>query len=124
MQMNIVLWIVQALLALIFLMAGFMKASMPVSTLQKNMAWVSAVPASFVRFIGVAELLAAIGLILPAATHIASWLTVAAAVGLVVVMLSAAVFHASRREYSMIGVNAVLLLLAVFIVVGRLVWPV
>jgi hypothetical protein len=47
-------------------------------------------------------------------------LTVAAAVGLVVVMVSAAVFHASRREFSAIGMNIVLFLLAVFIVVGRL----
>ena len=66
--MNIVLWIVQGLLALAFLLAGFMKTFRPVETLKKNMAWVSAVGAPFVRFIGIAELLAAIGLILPAAT--------------------------------------------------------
>jgi putative oxidoreductase len=55
----------------------------------------------------------------PAVTGIQSWLTVAAAVGLVVVMASASIFHASRREYSNIGMNVVLLLLAVFVVVGR-----
>jgi len=118
--MNIVLWIVQGLVALAFLLAGFMKAFMPVETLKKNMAWVSTVPAAFVRFIGVAEILGAIGLILPAATGIAPWLTVAAAVGLVVVMVSASIFHASRRETSNIGMNVVLLLLALIIVVGRL----
>ena len=78
------------------------------------------VPVAFVRFIGVAELLTAIGLIAPAATGIVPWLTVAAAVGLVVVMLSASVFHASRRENANIGMNVVLLLLAAFIIVGRL----
>ena len=118
--MNIVLWIVQGLLALAFLMAGFMKTFMPVETLKKNMTWVSAVAAPFVRFIGIAELLAAIGLILPAATGVLPWLTGAAAVGLVVIMLSASVFHASRREYSSIGMNVVLLLLAAFVAIGRL----
>jgi len=49
--MNIVLWIVQGLLALAFLLAGFMKTFMPVETLKKNMAWVRVVPAPFVRFI-------------------------------------------------------------------------
>src|SRR5437016_6199459 len=118
--MNIVLWIVQGLLALAFLLAGFTKAFMPLATVKKNMPWANEVPASFVRFIGVAEILGAIGLILPAATGIAPWLTVAAAVGLVVVMLSASVFHASRRENANIGMNVVVLLLAAFIIVGRL----
>ncbi len=118
--MNIVLWIIQGLLALAFLLAGFTKAFMPLATVRKNMAWANEVPAPFVRFIGVAEILGAIGLILPAATGIVPWLTVAAAVGLVVVMLSASAFHASRREYSAISMNVALLLLAVLIVVGRL----
>jgi hypothetical protein len=47
------------------------------------------------------------------------WLTVAAAIGLVLVMLSAAIFHAARREYSHIGANVALLVLATFIVLGR-----
>lgn len=117
---NIVLWIVQGLLALAFLLAGFMKAFMPIETLKKNMAWVGAVPAPFVRFIGVAEILGAIGLILPAITGIGTWLTMAAAAGLVIVMVSASFYHASRREYSSIGMNVVLLLLAVLVIVGRL----
>ena len=81
--MNIVLWVVQGLLALAFLLAGFMKTFMPVETLKKNMAWVNSVPAAFVRFIGVSEILGAIGLILPAITGIGTWLTMAAAAGLV-----------------------------------------
>jgi putative oxidoreductase len=74
----------------------------------------------FVRFIGTAELLGAIGLILPALTRIAPVLTPAAASGLVVVMLSAIVFHATRKEYRQIGGNILLLLLAAFVVYGRL----
>ena len=118
--MNIALWAVQGLLALAFLLAGFMKTFMPIPTLQKNMAWVKTSPAPFVRFVGIAELLGAIGLILPAATGILPWLTVAAAVGLAIVMLSATVYHFSRQEYSGIGVTVVLLLLAAVIIIGRL----
>ena len=117
--MNIALWIVQGLLALAFLLAGSMKAFAPLTTVRKNMSWANDVGVPFVRFIGIAELLAAIGLILPAITGIQSWLTIAAALGLVVVMVSASIFHASRREYQNIGMNVVLLLLAAFIVLGR-----
>ncbi len=117
--MNIALWIVQGLLALAFLLAGSMKAFASLNTVRKNMSWANDVGVPFVRFIGVAELLAAIGLILPAITGIQSWLTIAAAFGLVVVMVSASVFHASRREYQNIGMNVVLLLLAAFVVLGR-----
>jgi uncharacterized membrane protein YphA (DoxX/SURF4 family) len=120
--MVIVLWVVQGVLALAFLLSGILKGFTPLEGLKKNMAWVGNVPAGLVRLIGIAELLGALGLILPVATGIVPMLTIAAAVGLVLVMLSAAVFHASRKEYSTIGVNAVLLLLAAFIVVGHLVW--
>ncbi len=117
--MNIALWIVQGLLALAFLLAGSMKAFAPLTTVRKNMSWANDFGVPFVRFIGIAELLAAIGLILPAITGIQSWLTIAAALGLVVVMVSASIFHASRREYQNIGMNVVLLLLAAFVVLGR-----
>jgi putative oxidoreductase len=117
--MNIALWIVQGLLALAFLLAGSMKAFAPLNTVRKNMSWANDVGVPFVRFVGIAELLAAIGLILPAITGIQSWLTIAAALGLVVVMVSASIFHASRREYQNIGMNVVLLLLAAFVVLGR-----
>ncbi len=118
--MNIVVWIVQGLVALAFLAAGSMKAFVPPATLSKNMAWVSSVPAAFVRFIGVAEILGALGLILPLATGIAPWLTVAAAIGLVIVMVSAAIFNVSRHETRHIGLDVVLLLLALFIAIARL----
>jgi|SRR5579884_476324 uncharacterized membrane protein YphA (DoxX/SURF4 family) len=119
-MMNIVVWIVQGLVALAFLLAGFMKGFAPLATLKKNMTWVNSVPAAFVRFIGIAEILGAIGLILPLATGIAPWLTVAAAIGLAIVMVSAAIFNVSRHETRHIGLNVVLLLLALFIVIARL----
>ncbi len=79
--MNIVLWVIQGLLALAFLLTGFTKAFLPLATVKKNMPWAKDVPAPFVRFLGVAELLGAIGLIAPAATGIVPWLTVAVAAG-------------------------------------------
>lgn len=118
--MNIALWIVQALLAAAFLLAGAMKVAQPVDTLGKSMAWVRVVPTGLVRFIGVAEVLGAIGLIVPMVIGTLPWLTVAAAAGLVIVQLSAGIFHYSRRELPMIPANAVLLVLAAFVVIGRL----
>ncbi len=120
--MTLVLWIVQGLLALAFLMTGFMKIFTPLEELKKNMARVGSIPVGLVRFIGIVEILGALGLILPKLTNILPQLTIAAAIGLVLVMVSAAVFHATRKEYSNIGVNIVLLLLAAFIVVGYLAW--
>jgi putative oxidoreductase len=117
--MNIALWVVQALLALAFLLAGFGKATQPLDRLSRRMEWVKVVPSGLTRFIGVSEMLGATGLILPALTHVLPWLTIAAAVGLTLVMIFAAVFHASRHEYSGILMNVVLLVLALFVVYGR-----
>ncbi len=116
--MTVVLWVLQILLGLAFLMFGFPKAFQPVKV-AKRLTWALALPRWFLRFIGGAEMLGGIGLILPAATNILPWLTVAAAIGLMVVMLSAIIFHIARREYPVLGVNTVLLLLAAFVVVGR-----
>lgn len=120
--MNIALWVVQGLLALSCVFSGLSKAFQPVATVKQLFPWANHVSASQVRFIGVSELLGGIGLILPALTGIFPWLTVAAAVGLVLLMLCAVIFHAWHREFRSIGVNAVLLGLSVLIVVGRLAW--
>ena len=68
--MNIVLWIIQILLAAAFGMAGFTKLSQPIEALSGMMPWVTAMPALVVRFIGAAEVAGALGLILPRATKI------------------------------------------------------
>jgi putative oxidoreductase len=117
--MNIALWIVQALLGLMFLFAGVQKGFRPLEAIASTMTWVSSVPSALVRFIGIAEILAGIGLILPALTGILPALTIWAAVGLVVVMALAIAFHVSRREYSALGINVVLLALAAFVAYGR-----
>jgi putative oxidoreductase len=120
--MSIALWIVQGLLALAFLMAGFMKTFMPIEGLKKNMSWVNSFPVWFVRFVGIAELLGGLGLILPKLTHIIPQLTIAAAIGLFLVMICAIVYHVSHKEYNVIGANFFLGLLAAFIAVGYLFW--
>jgi putative oxidoreductase len=117
--MTVVLWIVQALLAAVYVLTGSMKALRPLEALKKSMAWVSAVPAGLVRFVGIAELLGAIGLILPMVTNTAPRLTVAAAAGLVLVQVCAIVFHLSRHEARVVPGNIILLLLALFILIGR-----
>jgi uncharacterized membrane protein YphA (DoxX/SURF4 family) len=117
--MKIALWIVQVLLAAFFIMVGFAKLATPMAELAAQMDWVPAVAPSLVRFIGVAEIAGGLGLLLPALTRIQPWLTPLAAVGLIVVMILAAGFHATRAEFGPIIFNLVLLALAAFIAYGR-----
>jgi uncharacterized membrane protein YphA (DoxX/SURF4 family) len=119
--MNIALWIVQILLALAFAMAGIMKVTQPIDRLETRMGWVKDVGPRGVRLIGSLEILGAIGLILPAVTGILPWLTPVAAVGLALTMVGAMITHGRRGEYSNIGANVVLLILALFVVYGRFV---
>jgi uncharacterized membrane protein len=118
--MNIALWIIQGLLALVFLMFGFIKTFRPLESLKKSMSWTNNVPPIAVRLLGVAEILGAIGLILPGVTNILPWLTVVAAVGFMIVMIGACILHALHKEYNVIGVTIILLFLAALIVIGRL----
>lgn len=120
--MTTALWVVQGLFAVLFLPAGIVKAFLPLPTVKKGFPWANHVPPGLTRFIGGAELLGALGLILPALTGILPWLTIAAAIGFVLVMLCAAVFHASRREYSAISVNVVLMGLSLFVAIGWVLW--
>ena len=96
--MTIALWIVQILLALAFLLAGFMKVSQPIDNLKKNMGWVAHTTPPIVRLIGTLEILGGLGLILPAVTGILPWLTPVAAVGLVLTMIGAATVHIRRNS--------------------------
>ncbi|MFV0604226.1 MAG: DoxX family protein [Niabella sp.] len=117
--MNISLWIAQGLLAAMFLMAGTMKSTQPIATLAESMPWVSYSPAWLVRFVGISELLGGLGLILPALLRIQPKLTVYAAIGLAIIMVLAMGLHAYKGEFSAIGMNVVILLIAVFIAWGR-----
>lgn len=117
--MNILLWILQAVLAAMFLMAGVMKSTQPKAKLADKLPWVEDFSPGTVRFIGIAELAAGLGLILPAATGIAPILTPLAATGLVIVMIGAMITHARRKEPGAIAFNAVLLIAAAVIAWGR-----
>jgi hypothetical protein len=117
--MNVVLWILQVVLALMFGMAGVMKSTQPKENLAKRLPWVEDFSPGTVKLIGVSEVLAALGLILPAVTGIATVLTPLAATGLAVMMVLAAVTHLRRKEPSAVVFNAVLFVLAVVVAWGR-----
>lgn len=121
--MNIALWIVQGILALVFIMAGFMKISQPKNALKENgMSYVEDFTDRQVNLIGILEVLGAIGLILPALTGILPILTPFAAVGLILTMIGAVVTHLRRSgENQKIITNLVLLALALFVAYGRFV---
>ena len=114
--MNIALWAVQVLLALAFCAHGLMLLFPPANLLEQMNATMS--PA-FRVFLGVAEVLAAVGLTLPGITRIMPWLISAAAVGLMIVMISATVFHISRGEISAAITTTILLCLSTFVAYMR-----
>src|SRR5712692_437586 len=113
--MTYALWIVQGLLALIFLFAGSMKLVLPLEVLTAQMP----LPGLFVRFIGTAEVLGAIGLILPGLLHIRPGLTPLAAAGLVIIMIGATVLTLAGGDVAPalfpLGVG----LLSAFVAYGR-----
>ena len=90
--MNILLWVLQVLLALLFLFAGVSKFLMPADEMAKNMP--SYLSVNFIYFIGVCEILGGIGLIVPWATRIMPKLTPIAAAGLIIIMIGAVVVTA------------------------------
>jgi hypothetical protein len=117
--MNVFLWVLQVVLAVAFAAAGLMKATQPKEKLRESMAWVDDFSPPVIRFIGIVELLGAIGLILPAATGIATWLTPLAATGLAAQMVLASATHFRRKEFSVLPINAILFVLAVVVAWGR-----
>lgn len=117
--MNIALWIAAGLLAVAFAGAGVMKLTTPVDKLMEKMRWVTPGRLAAVRTLGALELLGAIALILPIATGIAPILTPIAAVGLAITQIGAIPLHVRLGEKQSVPVNTVLLLLAVFVAVGR-----
>jgi hypothetical protein len=117
---NVALWIVQGLLALVFGASGVVKATRDRKRLlDDGITWVEDFPAWAVKTIGILEVLAAIGLVLPAITGIAPVLTPLAAVGIALVMAGAGVVHFRRGEIAFLGVIAVLFVAAAFVAWGR-----
>ncbi len=116
--LNIGLWIAQVLLAFAFLVHGRMMIT-PQESMRDRFGYIFAISRRFRLFLGVAELLAAAGLILPGLTGILLWLTPLAALCLVIVMIGAIVFHIQRREYPNLVLNLILTLMATFVACGR-----
>jgi uncharacterized membrane protein YphA (DoxX/SURF4 family) len=117
--MNVILWIIQVLLAFVFLVTGTLKVIRTKEQLSAQMGWVDNVSQPTVRLIGFLEILGAIGLILPSVTGILPWLTPLAAVGLALTMVGASLTHYRRMEFSRISLTTVLLVLALFVAAGR-----
>ncbi|HRZ96551.1 MAG TPA: DoxX family protein [Paludibacter sp.] len=119
--MNTILWFIQAILAAIFAMAGLLKIILPPEKLIKmGLKWVVRLPVYKVRFIGISELLGAIGLILPMVLNYYPIITPIAAFGFVMVMVFAAYHHYRYSENKAIVFNVALMIFAAIIVVGRL----
>jgi uncharacterized membrane protein YphA (DoxX/SURF4 family) len=114
--LRIALWTAQIALAIVFALAGGMKVATPAAELAKM---APGFPLVFLRFIGIAELAGAIGILLPALTRIAPVLTPLAASGFVIVMASAAVLHLIRGQWGELVVVIVLGALAYFVAWGR-----
>ena len=113
--MTYALWIVQSLLALLFLFAGGMKLVLPL----EQLAGPITLPGPLLRFIGVAEALGALGLILPGLLRIRPGLTPLAAGGLVIIMLGATVLTLVAGAVAVALISLVVGLLAAFVAYGR-----
>ena len=117
--LHIALWVTQGLLAAMFLMAGANKLFQSTEELAKMLPWVTEMPAGLVKFIGLSELMGGLGLLLPSLLRIKPNLTPLAALGLATIMLLATLFHISRGEMSVIGMNIAFMAMALFVAWGR-----
>ena len=113
--MNITLWIVQVLLAAVFLFAGVMKLIMPIEELAQQ----AQMSGLFLKFIAVCEVLGAVGLVLPRLLGIWTGLTSLAAAGLVIIMIGATAATAMTGQITMALFPLVVGILAAFVAYGR-----
>ena len=113
--MNIILWVLQVLLAAAFFAHGclFLFPPAAIAELMKP------IPHAFRIFLGVAEVLAAVGLTLPGMTRVMPWLVPCAAAGLMIVMIGATIFHTTRGEVSSAITTAILLVVLAFVAYMR-----
>ena len=114
--MNVLLWVLQALLAVVFLTHGWLFLFPPAEMVDLMNA---VIPPVFRMLIGVAEVLAAVGLTLPGITRVMPWLIPWAAAGLMIVMLGATILHGMRGEVGSAITTAVLFIVATFVAYVR-----
>ena len=115
-RMNVLLWVLQVLLALAFFAHGWLFLFPPAAIVDQINA---SLPRWFQLSLGVAEILAAVGLTLPGITRIEPWLVSCAAAGIMIVMICATPYHLMRGEVSSAAVTAVLLAIATFVAYMR-----
>lgn len=115
--MKILLWVFQAWLAVAFCAHGILFLTPPAAIAAQMNA---ALPRWFQLFLGVAEIFAAVGLTLPGVTRIQPWLVPSAAIGVMIVMISATIFHLMRGQIGSALTTAVLLAIASFVAYMRL----
>ena len=113
---NLLLWVLQLLLAAEYLAHGWLLLSPPPHLAEQIKA---SIPTALRLLIGVAELAAAAGLVLPGLTRIAPWLTPLAAAGLIPIMIGATVLHLARDEFSSAATTALLLVLVTLVAYWR-----
>lgn len=112
---NIILWIAQFLLAITFIWAGTMKVFKPT---ELPWQWIKE-NQNLVTITGVIDLLTGIGFVLPGVLRIQTKLTIYTAFGTIALMIAAIIFHFLRGEASQIGFNIFVVVLALFIALGR-----
>ena len=120
--MDTTLWIAAGVLALVALSGGLTKTLIPKQKLEQHAgaAWTRSFSPSFVKTLGVLELLAAVGLIVPPVVDVAPVMVPVTAVCWVALMIGAMITHGRLGQVKLVLVNVVYLLIAVFIAVGRL----
>ena len=117
--MLVFLWVAEIVLALLYFGLGVMRLVQPYTKLVRVLRWPADFPAWAVKLIGVAEILGALGLLLPAATDVAPVLTPVAACALAVMMACAVAVHLRRGERQRVALPAILLAVNVFVAIGR-----
>lgn len=117
--LNITLWIAQALIALTFAWAAYMKLFSPADKLAAMWPWTGQIPSVLVKGTGIVDLLGALGLVLPGLLNVKPRLVPVTAICIIVLMVVASIFHISRDEAPLIGFNIFVAVLAAFIAWGR-----
>jgi hypothetical protein len=118
--MNTLLWIAQSILAAAFFYSGLCKSTLSEQQLiARGQTGVVGLQPAKIRFIGFSEIAGSIGIILPWALNIAPFLTTASAACFALLMLLAAPIHYRLKEPKNIAINIVLLLLSLFVILGR-----
>ena len=118
--LNLILWIVQLLMACTLIWAACTKWFMPADKLAAMWPWTGQLSPTLVKLTGLLDFLGGLGLVLPVVLRIQPKLTPVAAICLVLLMVCASVFHVLRGEASSIGFNIVFALLAAFVAWGRI----